>query len=151
MSRIRGYDTKPEILVRRVLYQMGYRFRVRNRSLPGNPDVLLRRYKTVVFVHGCFWHRHPGCKYSYTPKSRTDFWRHKFSDTIERDRRTEVALRESGWNVVVVWECETQDLAILSQRLRAKIGTTAYTIPKTASDELPMAAEESGKYSVSTN
>jgi DNA mismatch endonuclease, patch repair protein len=131
MSRIRGYDTKPEILVRRLLYQMGYRFRIRNRGLPGNPDVLLRRHKTVVFVHGCFWHRHPGCKFSYTPKSRIDFWRHKFSDTIERDRRAEVTLRKTGWNVVVVWECETADLGLLGQRLRTNIGETTQPTRKT--------------------
>jgi len=126
MSRIRGMDTKPEKLVRRVLHRMGYRFRIRNRGLPGSPDIVLPRYKTVVFVHGCFWHRHPGCKFSYTPKSRIDFWRDKFSDTVERDRRTEVLLRESGWNIVVVWECEIADLAVLSQRLRTKIGVTTY-------------------------
>jgi DNA mismatch endonuclease, patch repair protein len=147
MGRIRGTDTQPEKLVRRVLHRMGYRFRIQNRRLPGKPDVVMQRYKAVIFVHGCFWHRHPGCKFSYTPKSQIDFWRRKFSDTIERDRRTEVLLRESGWNVVIVWECEAKDSALLSQRLRAKIGAPNYTRARIATEELPIAAEEPEEYS----
>ena len=87
MSRIRGSDTKPELLVRSLLHRMGYRFRLHRKDLPGRPDIVLPKYRTVIFVHGCFWHRHKGCKYAYTPKSRTDFWQNKFQGTVERDKR----------------------------------------------------------------
>ena len=106
MSRIRGKDTTPEILVRSALHRMGFRFRLHKRDLPGRPDIVLARYRTAVFVHGCFWHRHPGCTKAYTPKSRIRFWQSKFDQNIKRDAVVRDQLERLGWNVVVVWECE---------------------------------------------
>ena len=106
MSRIRGKDTRPELIVRALLHRMGYRFRLHRKDLPGKPDIVLPKYKTVIFVHGCFWHRHEGCKFAYHPKSREEFWVNKFKGTLERDLKKEKALKESGWRVLVVWECE---------------------------------------------
>jgi DNA mismatch endonuclease, patch repair protein len=123
MGRIRASNTRPERCVRSLLHRMGYRFRIGDRKLPGNPDIVLAKYKAVILVHGCFWHRHPGCKFAYTPKSRIDFWRHKFSENVSRDHRTEVRLREAGWRAIVVWECEISDLIRLRERLREEIGT----------------------------
>jgi len=117
MSRIRGKDTAPEVLVRSLLHRMGYRFRLHRSDLPGRPDIVLPRYRTVVFVHGCYWHRHPGCKYAYTPKSRTDFWKKKFRDNVRRDRRSRQELEVAGWTVLIVWECEAADMAALADRL----------------------------------
>lgn len=106
MSRVRGKDTGPEKQVRSALHRAGYRFRLHRETLPGRPDIVLPKYQTVVFVHGCFWHRHKSCQFAYTPKSRTDFWNRKFQSNIERDRRNVRALRRLGWRVVTVWECE---------------------------------------------
>ena len=107
MSRIRGKNTVPEKQVRSALHRAGYRFRLHSKQLPGRPDVVLPKYCTVVFVHGCFWHRHKGCRYAYTPKSRVAFWKAKFDSNVERDRRNVRELRRLGWKVVKVWECET--------------------------------------------
>jgi DNA mismatch endonuclease, patch repair protein len=117
MSRIRGRDTAPERAVRSILHRLGYRFRLHSRSLPGRPDVVLPRYKTVVFVHGCFWHRHKRCPFAYMPKSRTKFWTEKFTGNVERDRRAVRTLRSVGWRVLVVWECELRDAQSVSRRL----------------------------------
>lgn len=106
MSRIRSGDTKPEKLVRTLLHRVGYRFRIRVNTLPGRPDIVLPKYRTAIFVHGCFWHRHAECRYAYTPKSRTNFWGEKFKATVERDRKKSDELRSVGWRVIVVWECE---------------------------------------------
>lgn len=106
MSRIRSGDTKPERLVRSLLHRAGYRFRIRVNALPGRPDIVLPKYRTAIFVHGCFWHRHAECRYAYTPKSRTNFWEEKFKATVERDRKKTDELRSVGWRVIVVWECE---------------------------------------------
>jgi DNA mismatch endonuclease (patch repair protein) len=119
MSRIRSKNTKPEVLVRSLLHRMGYRFRLHVNSLPGTPDLVLPKYKTVVFVHGCFWHRHSGCKYSYTPKSRLEFWMRKFEKNIEVDRRAAKELEELGWRVLVIWECELADTETLVKRISA--------------------------------
>ncbi|MEA3429115.1 MAG: DNA mismatch endonuclease Vsr [Thermodesulfobacteriota bacterium] len=110
MSRIRGKDTKPEITVRSMLHRMGYRFRLHRKDLPGKPDIVLPKYNTVIFVHGCFWHRHKGCKYAYTPKSRAKFWKDKFAGTVKRDKLHLKQLKENGWEVFIVWECETKDM-----------------------------------------
>lgn len=118
MSRIRGADTAPERLVRSVLHGLGLRFRLHRADLPGRPDIVLPRWKTVVFVHGCFWHRHPGCRFAYTPKSRRDFWLKKFEDNVSRDVRNAAALEEAGWKTIIVWECETGDRDRLAGRLR---------------------------------
>ena len=109
MSRIRSGNTKPEIAVRRTLHVLGYRFRLHRKDLPGKPDIVLPKYKTVIFVHGCFWHRHENCRYSYNPKSRTKFWQDKFAANIERDKRSAADLKMLGWRQLVIWECETRD------------------------------------------
>jgi DNA mismatch endonuclease (patch repair protein) len=125
MSRIRGSDTKPELLVRSLLHRMGYRFRLHRKDLPGRPDIVLPKYRTVIFVHGCFWHRHKGCKYAYTPKSRTDFWQNKFQGTVERDKRNRRELRKLGWKVIVIWECQIADRDRLISRLTRLLETPA--------------------------
>lgn len=106
MSRIRGANTKPELAVRSMLHRMGYRFRISNKTLPGRPDIVLPKYRAVIFVHGCFWHRHQGCKYAYTPKSRLDFWGRKFEGNVMRDKNNLSLLKKTGWLPLVVWECE---------------------------------------------
>jgi len=106
MSRIRSKDTKPEKIVRSLLHRMGYRFRLHVKDLPGKPDIVLPKYKTVIFVHGCFWHRHPKCKYAYTPKSRIKFWDKKFSDNIARFKIVKKKLEDFQWKVAIIWECE---------------------------------------------
>lgn len=121
MSRIRSRDTKPELRVRSLLHRMGYRFRLHRNDLPGRPDIVLPRYGTVIFVHGCFWHRHARCRYAYTPKSRVEFWTTKFEQNVQRDRRVRRQLRRRGWKVLVVWECELRDEQLISSRLQAEI------------------------------
>ena len=105
MSRIRGADTDPELKVRSWLFSHGFRYRKNDKRLPGKPDIVLPKYHTVIFVHGCFWHRH-GCKDTTMPKTRTDFWETKFARNVERDQEHVRALTEAGWNVIVIWECE---------------------------------------------
>jgi len=119
MSRIRSKNTKPEMVVRSMLHRMGFRFRLHDRKLPGNPDIVLQKYKTVIFVHGCFWHRHSGCSYTYTPKSRVEFWEVKFQKNVNNDQGNIRVLRESGWQVKVIWECETKDTDKLSEIISA--------------------------------
>lgn len=109
MSRIRAKDTKPEKAVRSALHKAGYRFRLHSRSLPGKPDIVLAKYKTVIFVHGCFWHRHRGCKFAYMPKSRIGFWKDKFEENVKRDVKARKALQKLGWSVIVIWECDISD------------------------------------------
>jgi DNA mismatch endonuclease (patch repair protein) len=106
MSRIRSSNTKPELIVRSLLHHMGYRFRLHRKDLPGTPDIVLPRHKAVIFVHGCFWHRHKDCKYAYTPKSRIDFWQAKFAANVERDKRAVQELTALGWRVFTLWECD---------------------------------------------
>ena len=117
MSRIRGTNTTPERIVRSVLHRMGYRFRIHRKDLPGKPDIVLPKHRLVFFVHGCFWHRHRRCKYAYTPKSHKEFWESKFRENVRRDRHVERQLRDIGWHVIMVWECETSDLTVLSRSL----------------------------------
>ena len=106
MSRIRGKDTKPEILVRKYLFSEGFRFRKNDKRYPGHPDIVLPKYKTVVFVNGCFWHGHKGCKYYTVPKTNTEFWVAKVRRNQERDRADAEALEAMGWTVITVWECQ---------------------------------------------
>ncbi|TPM05212.1 MULTISPECIES: DNA mismatch endonuclease Vsr [unclassified Mesorhizobium] len=117
MGRIRRQDTAPEIRVRRVLHRLGFRFRLHRRDLPGTPDILLPRYKTALFVHGCFWHRHPVCKRASHPATNTERWNQKFARNIERDRIVEHELSALGWRVAVIWECEATNDEALSKRL----------------------------------
>lgn len=106
MSRVRQSGTAPELAVRSALHKAGLRFRVNVRKLPGSPDLVLPRFDTVVFVHGCFWHRHSGCKLATTPASHSDYWQAKFDANVKRDRRKTLALRALGWRVLIVWQCE---------------------------------------------
>ena len=109
MSRIRGRDTRPEMIVRRIAHGLGFRFRLHRKDLPGRPDIVFPRHQAVIVVHGCFWHRHPGCKRASSPKTRVRYWQNKFEDNVVRDKRNETALRDLGWKVMVIWECETKD------------------------------------------
>jgi len=106
MSRVRGRDTKPEWILRSGLHRLGFRYSLCSSKLPGRPDLVFRKYRSVVFVHGCFWHRHHGCPESSMPKSNREFWQRKFERTIERDNRNSRKLRAMGWRVIVVWQCE---------------------------------------------
>ena len=106
MSRIRSNDTTPELVVRSFLFRQGFRFRLHVKNLPGHPDIVLPKYRTVVEVRGCFWHRHPGCRQATTPSTNAEFWQEKFKRNVDRDRNTEKKLKELGWNLIVVWECE---------------------------------------------
>lgn len=118
MSRIRGKDTKPELMVRSLLHSMGYRFRLKNPQLPGRPDLILARYKTAVFVHGCFWHRHAGCRYASIPKARAEFWHNKFESNMRQDREVSEQLKAMGWNQLILWECEIKDKESLVNKIR---------------------------------
>ena len=111
MAAIKGKDTKPEMIVRKYLFSRGLRYRVNSRKLPGSPDIVLKKYRTVVFVDGCFWHGHEGCKYFRIPKSNVDFWRHKIAMNIARDYANNVDLELAGWKVIRVWECEIRTKA----------------------------------------
>ena len=110
MSAIKSKNTKPEIIVRKFLHSKGYRFRIHRRDLPGSPDIVLPKYKTAIFVHGCFWHRHQGCKYATNPKTRIKFWENKFNQNIKRDKENILSLRNLKWEVLVVWECQLKNL-----------------------------------------
>ena len=118
MSRIRGRDTAPEVAVRSILHRAGFRFRLHARGLPGRPDIVLSRYRTTVFVHGCFWHRHEGCRNATTPSSNRGFWQAKLAENVRRDRRNMEDLRKAGWRVSVVWECDVPHGTSLRRALR---------------------------------
>lgn len=120
MSGIRGRDTKPEIVVRKYLHAAGLRFRLAPKNLPGKPDIVLPKYRTVVFVHGCFWHRHEGCKYAAVPVANASFWREKFIENTARDIRVQKFLKEAGWQVIVFWECDLNH-----RKLEALLGQIA--------------------------
>ncbi|WP_445005895.1 very short patch repair endonuclease [Halomonas mongoliensis] len=125
MRAVRQKDTAPEVIVRRLLFRLGLRFRLHVKRLPGSPDIVLRRHSTAIFVHGCYWHRHPGCKHATTPKTNRDYWLPKFKANVERDARQAEALRALGWRVLIVWECETRDppSSTLPARFWPEIGT----------------------------
>ena len=105
MSRIRSTNTKPEMLVRKFIHAHGFRYRLHDKKLPGKPDIVLPKYKTVIFVHGCFWHGHNGCKYYVVPKTRTDWWLNKINANNVNDVRAVKALKKEGWKIITVWEC----------------------------------------------
>ena len=109
MAAIKSKDTKPEIAVRKLLHSLGYRFRLHRKDLPGSPDIVLPKYKTVIFVHGCFWHRHEGCKYATNPKTRESFWNKKFEDNKKRDLEIKEKIKDIGWKSVIIWECEIKN------------------------------------------
>jgi DNA mismatch endonuclease (patch repair protein) len=118
MARIRGRDTKPEIAVRKLAFAQGYRYRLNVRGLPGTPDLVFLSQKKVVFVHGCFWHRHPRCSRTTSPKTRSAYWTAKFTANIARDKKNRHELQKTGWKVLVIWECET----FKPERLRRRLG-----------------------------
>ena len=121
MSRIKGRDTGPERRVRSLLHRLGFRFSLKRRDLPGRPDIVLASYSTAMFVHGCFWHRHKNCRNSVLPKTRPEFWLTKLNGNVERDRRSAIALKDLGWKVLTVWECEVSDESKLSRKLLAAL------------------------------
>ena len=118
MSRIKSSNTKPEEIVRKYLFSKGFRYRKNDKRYPGKPDIVLPKYKTVIFINGCFWHGHKGCKYYVVPKTNTDFWLNKINHNIERDQKQINQLKMEGWNVIVVWECQLGNKTI-SERLKA--------------------------------
>ena len=117
MSRIKSCDTKPELIVRSLLHHKGYRFRLHRKDLPGKPDIVLPRFKKIILVHGCYWHRHEGCKLAYNPKSRVSFWQNKFNQNVKRDKIVRKELSQMGWQVYVIWECETKKIDLLEKRI----------------------------------
>jgi len=117
MSRIKGKNTRPEIIVRSILHRLGYRFRIHRKDLPGKPDIVLPKYKAVIFVHGCFWHRHKECKFAYNPKSREKFWKNKFKENVARDKKDRLNLEKLGWKVHVIWECEVENVERIEKEL----------------------------------
>ena len=150
MSRIRSKNTKPELIVRSLLHRMGFRFRVNRKDLPGKPDLTLSKYRTVIFVHGCFWRRHQGCKGATTPSTRREFWEKKFTDNVARDRRNHRELRKAGWNVVVLWECEVKaDPAAVVQRVAEALAhqSLEYSLP--GKSEILKVAEQKVRYHLS--
>jgi DNA mismatch endonuclease, patch repair protein len=118
MARIGQKNTAPELAVRSILHRLGARFRLHRRNLPGTPDIVLPRRRLALLIHGCFWHRHKGCPFSYTPKSRVEFWAGKFARNLKRDREVERALTDLGWRFAVIWECETRDTRTLERQVR---------------------------------
>lgn len=110
MSKIKNKDTKPEVYLRKLLFSKGYRYRIAEKSVPGHPDIFLRKYNTAIFVHGCFWHRHEGCKYAYVPKSRVEFWQKKFDDNVRRDAVVRQELEKRGMKCLIIWECTLKQM-----------------------------------------
>lgn len=150
MAAVKGKDTKPEMIVRKYLFSRGLRFRVQVRKLPGTPDLVLSKYKTAIFVNGCFWHGHEGCKYFRLPKSNIEFWKEKIERNIERDKESTQALFDLGWKVVRVWECELRNKANREDTLNkiynsiTTSGNSDYRLEET---DIPMAAEPEADYS----
>lgn len=128
MSKISGKETKPEILVRKYLFSKGFRYRKNVKDLPGKPDIVLPKYKTIIFIHGCFWHGHEGCKKSNLPTTNTEFWSEKIGKNIERDRFNINNLNNKGWKVIIVWQCELKNADVMDKRLMKL--TTEITNPK---------------------
>lgn len=126
MSQIKGRNTGPELRLRSLLHRAGFRFRLHAKDLPGKPDFVLPKYRTAIFVHGCFWHRHEGCRNATTPSTRTKFWQAKFDGNVERDRRNSAALEAAGWTVITVWECDLKaDADLIVEQLSTEIREAA--------------------------
>lgn len=117
MSRVKGRDTRPELIVRSMIHRMGFRFRVHRRDLPGNPDIVLPKHRKIIFVHGCFWHGHPGCPRAKRPATNKEFWNAKIDANIERDKRVQRELQSMGWDVLVVWQCGIREQSKLLLKL----------------------------------
>ena len=151
MSQIRGKGTKPEFIVRSLLHRWGFRFRVNKADMPGKPDIVLRKYGAVIFVHGCFWHRHRGCPRTTTPSTRRQFWEKKFRDNVERDQRNRRQLRRLGWRVITVWECQIQKDPVkavlrVARNLSGERKSTATVYPTPTKKEVMKVAERKAAY-----
>ena len=148
MAAIKGEDTKPEMIVRKYLFSKGLRYRLHIRSLPGNPDIFLPKYKTVVFINGCFWHGHEGCKYYRLPKSNVEFWETKITNNINRDFLNEIKLKELGWRVIRIWECEIKMVKDRNKSLERLYNQIVKKPTQYHENEIPIqiAAEESMEY-----
>lgn len=118
MARVQSKNMRPELLVRKLVFALRYRYRLHAKDLPGHPDLVFRRRRKVIFVHGCFWHRHAGCALARMPKSRLDFWEPKLEGNRQRDEKNNEALTREGWKVLTIWECELKDMARVEQRIR---------------------------------
>jgi DNA mismatch endonuclease, patch repair protein len=145
MRLVRSRDTKPEIRVRSLLHSLGFRFRLQRKDLPGNPDIVLPKHSTVIFVHGCFWHRHKGCQEASMPATNQDYWIPKFNKTVERDKKNQEELRRLGWNIITLWECEIKNLNRLTDRLMNSITSSKLQYSQDSSI-FKMAAESQGSY-----
>lgn len=119
MSAIRSKNTKPEVYFRKLLFSHGYRYRIAEKSVPGHPDIFLRKYNTAIFIHGCFWHRHKNCKFAYTPKSRVDFWTSKFENNIQRDMVVQKELHKNGIKCMIIWECTIKSMQRDSETMKS--------------------------------
>ncbi|MDO8722089.1 MAG: very short patch repair endonuclease [Syntrophales bacterium] len=148
MSRVRSTDTTPEKKIRSILHKLGYRFRLHRHDLPGTPDIVFPKHRAVIFVHGCFWHRHQGCPHATTPASRQEYWLPKFGRTAARDGKNQKELRQLRWNVIVVWECETKDLVKLTSDLVRMIGHEEPSVWQPHPSSVAMAAEEQKDYHI---
>lgn len=137
MSAVRGRDTKPEMIVRRLLFSMNYRYRLHRNDLPGRPDLVFAARRKVIFVHGCFWHRHPGCIKASFPKKRAEFWAEKFDRNVERDRDVEERLGQLGWHSITIWECETRDSSELARKLRHFLDAEVDDLLETSDEREP--------------
>ena len=148
MAAIKGKDTKPEMIVRKYLFSKGLRFRVHMKKLAGNPDIVLPKYKTVVFINGCFWHGHDGCKYYRLPKSNVEFWETKITNNKNRDVVNEIKLKELGWRVIRIWECEIRRVQDRNQSLERLYNQIVKRPTRYDGNEIPMqiAAEEENNY-----
>lgn len=122
MSRIRAKDTKPELIVRKILFKNGYRYRLHSNRVVGRPDIIFEKRKKIIFVHGCFWHRHANCKHSSLPKTNKSFWNRKFDDNVRRDKYVREQLLEIGYELMVIWECQTKNISDLENRLFDFVG-----------------------------
>jgi DNA mismatch endonuclease (patch repair protein) len=130
MARVRGKNTRPELIVRKLLFATGYRYRLHVRNLPGSPDLVFPSRKKVIFVHGCFWHRHDNCGRARMPKSRVEFWSEKLNGNKDRDERAFKALAQAGWQFHVVWECELSDRDTLEEELRSFLGPVGHAVSR---------------------
>lgn len=117
MSQVKSRNTRPEIFVRSLLHRLGYRFRIHRPDLPGKPDIVLPKYRTVIFVHGCFWHSHEGCKRARMPAANNSYWKQKLARNMDRDAHNKDSLKSLGWNVIIIWECELKNMELLRARL----------------------------------
>ena len=158
MSKIRSENTKPEWILRCGLHRLGFRYRLRKSDLVGRPDLVFPKFRAAVFVHGCYWHRHPGCKDASMPKSNVDFWAKKFAENVERDRRTERQLVERGWRIMVVWECELnrntlqtiQKVAVWLEGESDPVQTESYEVSRMSRSKLLAVAEKKVRYRLDT-